>query len=134
MRLKLDLTRGTAVKFYKYLYTTEKYKSKKDKICRKLKWNMGQINVYVIALSTGEDQLEIFHSALLKQKAFRKNNPVFVVGIANGYGEAVELIQTIVQDIYEKTGTADIKEYILAKHYQEQRSEQTCAVENKSRK
>lgn len=104
------------MKFYKYLYTCEKYKTKKDKICRKLKWNIGQLHVYVIALAQGEDQLEIYHCALLKQKTFRRN-PVFVVGIANGYGEAVELVRIIVQEILEKTGTANVKEYILEQHY-----------------
>jgi len=105
------------VKFYKYLYTTEKYRLKKEKICRKLKWNIGQINVYVIALAPGEDQLEIYHSALLKQKAFRRNS-IFIVGIANGYMEVVALTQEIIQDVYDKTESANVKEYLLKRHYE----------------
>ncbi|MDD2972950.1 MAG: hypothetical protein PHE02_12570 [Lachnospiraceae bacterium] len=100
------------MKFYRYLYTSEKYQDKKQKICKKLKWNIGQLNVYVITLSEGDDLLDIFHCALLKQKTFPRKH-LFVVGIADGYGEALELSRTIVQDIYTRTGSASVKEYIL---------------------
>lgn len=103
---------GSRMRFYKYLYTTDKYSKKQKKICRKLKWNIGQIKVHVIALASGNDLLEIYHCAFLQQKAFRKSD-IFIVGIAEGYDEAVALSQKIVSDVYEETGDVKVKEYIL---------------------
>ena len=100
------------MRFYKYLYTTDKYSKKWKKICRKLKWNIGQVRVHVIALAPGNDLLEIYHCAFLQQKAFRKKG-IFIVGIAEGYDEAVALSQKIISDIYEETGDVKVKEYIL---------------------
>lgn len=100
------------MRFYKYLYTTDKYSEKKHKICRKLKWNIGQIKVHVIALASGNDLLEIYHCAILQQKVFRKRD-IFIVGIAEGYEEAIALSQQIVSDVYEQTGDVKLKEYIL---------------------
>lgn len=99
------------MKFYKQMYASDRFKKKKKMICHKLKWNIGQLNVYVIALAEGTDLLEIYHCALLKQRKFRRD--VFVVGIANGYMEALELTQEMIQDIYDKTKDTKIKEYIL---------------------
>lgn len=100
------------MRFYKYLYTTDKYSEKKQKICRKLRWNIGQIKVHVIALASGNDLLEIYHCAILQQKAFNKRD-IFIVGIAEGYEEAIALSQQIVSDVYEQTGDVKVKEYIL---------------------
>ena len=54
------------MKFYKYLYIGDTVKDP-AKAKRKLKLHAGQL-VYVICIAQGNDQLEIFHSAYLKQK------------------------------------------------------------------
>ena len=46
-----------------------------------------------------------------KEKIIRK----LVVGITKGYDEAVELVEQIVQEVYDQTGTCDIRSYILEK-------------------
>ncbi|MDD3206170.1 MAG: hypothetical protein PHS74_10640 [Lachnospiraceae bacterium] len=107
------------MKFYKYLYTTEKYADKKKKICRRLRWNIGQINVHVITLAKGNDLLEIYHCALLQQKNFRRQG-IFIVGIAEGYEEAVSLSQQIISEIYQKTGDVAVKQYIIDQHFHKQ--------------
>ena len=72
------------MKFYKYLYIGDTVKDP-AKAKRKLKLHAGQL-VYVIYIAQGNDQLEIFHSAYLKQKYYRLYPPV-IVGIANNYDE-----------------------------------------------
>ena len=57
------------MKFYKYLYIGDTVKDP-AKAKRKLKLHAGQL-VYVICIAQGNDQLEIFHSAYLKQKYYR---------------------------------------------------------------
>ena len=83
------------------------------KIVKKLKENRIQPQVYVVALSQGDqNELEFFSSILLKQHAF-DNAEVFVVGIANGYDEALFMVRDITEQIYAETGSAELRKYIL---------------------
>ena len=96
------------------LYLTEKTVSKKDKIIRKANRGIGMVSIYFITLASNEENLfDIFHAANLKQPAFYRQNP-FVVGIASGYDEAMELVQQMVEDIYQETGAFQVREYFGA--------------------
>lgn len=99
------------MKFHRELYVGESIRNV-GKVKWKLKHGAGQIRVFVIAVAAGRDQLEIYHCAFLQQKYYRKNPPC-IVGIAGGYDEALELLQKMVSDIYEKTGDYRLKEYFL---------------------
>ncbi len=100
------------MKFYKNLYIGETIK-KPNKVKWKLRSNVGQMNVYVIVLAKGKDQLEIYHCAFLHQKYYRKHPP-YIIGICGGYDEAVEMIIRIVQAALDETGNPDIKEYLFS--------------------
>lgn len=100
------------MKFYKYLYLGDTV-TDPAKIKRKLKCHAG-VNVYVIAIAPGPDQLEIFHSAYLKQIYYRHHPPI-IVGIASGYEEAVQIIVKITQECLEATGNCNLKEYLKMK-------------------
>lgn len=101
------------MKFYCDLYVSECWQEKRARIIKKLKQNRIQPQVYVVALSQGsQNQLEFFSSILLKQHVF-DNTEVFVVGIANGYDEALLMVRDITGQIYTETGTADLRKYIL---------------------
>ena len=101
------------IKFYYNLYVSECWQEKKEKIIKRLKANRLQPQVYVVALSQGEqNQLEFFPSALLKQHVF-EHARLFVVGIADGYDEALFLVEKIVQDVYEKTDNVKIRQFFL---------------------
>ena len=89
------------MKFYKHLYIGDTI-TNPAKIKRKLKFHAGTM-VYVIAVAQGDDQLEIYHSAYLKQKYFRYHPPV-IVGIASDYDEAVDIIVKITQECLDATG------------------------------
>ena len=79
----------------------------------KLRVAAGQFNVYLIIISNNShNQLECFHNALLKQRFFRRQK-LYVVGIAGNYEEAVDLIQCITQDCVSKTGSGNIKAFLL---------------------
>jgi len=101
------------IKFYYNLYVSECWQEKKEKIIKRLKANRLQPQVYVVALSQGEqNQLEFFPSALLKQHVF-EHARLFVVGVADGYDEALFLVEKIVQDVYEKTDKVKIRQFFL---------------------
>lgn len=99
------------MKFYKKLYTGKSIKNP-NKIKWKLRHGRLQPGVYVIALASGTDQLEIYHSAFLKQ-SYYKVNPPYIVGIAGGYEEAVQMVIELVQTVVEETGSPDLKKYLF---------------------
>lgn len=101
------------MEFYVDLYVGESLENRRDKIIKKLKAEKFQLNCYVIALTENpRNQLEFFDSVLLMQKNYRRDN-LFIVGIASGYDEALEIIREITEDTYRKNKDADIRKYIL---------------------
>lgn len=103
------------MKCYHALYFTRSLASRKEEILKKIKKRKWQFETYLIVLAkNSENHLEIFHSALLLQKLI-SDKELFLVGIADGYEEAVELVEKIVQEVYDENGNTDIRNYILNK-------------------
>ena len=101
------------MRFYKDLYVGSTIKDV-HKVKRKLRTNAGQLGIYVIALCRGCDQLEIYHCAFLQQKYYKKNPP-YIIGIANGYDESLEIVRQIAEEAYRENGDCDLKKYLLDK-------------------
>ena len=77
--------------------------------------NKWQYEKYLIVLTENENNhLEFFNSVLLLQEIISKDN-LFVVGIAEGYEGALEIVQMITEEVYENTQNVDIRGYLLAK-------------------
>lgn len=92
------------MKWYNSLYVGESAKRKKRKIIRNTLKNKPQVGVYFITLPINEDNsLEIYPSYILLQKHYRKKN-MFIVGIGNGKDEALNVMQQIILDCYQRTG------------------------------
>ncbi len=91
--------------FYRNLYTTEKLSDQKNTVIWKLKHRAGMVSTYVIMLATnGQDVFDICHSAVLMQDYYSKLD-LYIIGIANGKREAMQLVSQIVEDIHVKTGS-----------------------------
>ena len=87
--------------------------SKLDKIKRRLQKQPLLSNVYLIAVSRNPvDQLDIFAAKQLVQKYYSKY-PVYVIGIAASYDEALAIVETIVQECLKVRGDCALKEYLL---------------------
>lgn len=100
------------MRFFSKLYISPSLGKNRRKIIWKLRTGRPQPFIYIIALAKNDDLLEIYHSGMLKQKYFKKKeNAPYIVGIASGYSEAVERVMDILQDVYETTGTYDVKTY-----------------------
>ena len=107
------------MRYYKHLYLMEGLEKKKGRIIRKLEENKFQANIHIITLSQNEkNHLEIYNSVLLLQPDY-PHEEFFVVVIAKGYEDAVELVEQIVQEVYNETKGADIRSYILKKEQEE---------------
>lgn len=100
------------MKFDKKLYVCEKLKKKRTKLRWELSFGFHKLDFYVIALANGNDMLEIFEAKLFKQKYFRKM-PCHVVGFASTYEQAVDLVQKMLIDCYEKNADYYVKQYFL---------------------
>lgn len=100
------------MRYYKELYIGRGIEKKQEKICRRLEQNQFQWNTYLVVIPEHDrNQLEIYQAALLMQRSFVPKD-LFVVGIAKGYEEAMALVEEIVEDVYERTKTADARAYI----------------------
>ena len=99
------------MRFWKEMYVGEGIKSK-QKVLWKLKHGAGMVDVYVISLSNGRDQLDCTNCSYFKQKAIRENVGL-VVGVAKGYLEAQELMVSMIEEALRETGSANVKEYLL---------------------
>ncbi len=103
------------MKFYRNLYLSPGLEKKKNKVIRKLKTGKLQINIYVIILASNpKNQLEICNSTLFLQPGYPPKD-YFVVGITKEYEEALEVVEEITKEVYNETGGADIRSYIIKK-------------------
>ncbi len=103
------------MKYYYHLYLSKVLQTKKDSILAKLGQNQIQFNRYLIVLTCdGKNQLEIFDSIMLRQEYFR-NQVSVVVGIADGYQEALEVVRQITDEVYSAQQNVNIREYLLDK-------------------
>ena len=99
------------MEFYRRLYVGESVK-KVNTVKRKLRTGAGQFSVYLICLANNRDQLEIFHSGLLKQKAFPRKD-LCVVGIAGSKEEAYRLVGKILAETLQAGMAGEMKQYLL---------------------
>lgn len=96
--------------WYKNLYIGDNAKKKSKKLIHKINQGAGVIDVYVITLAVNpENSLEIFSANLLMQSALRRNCPI-IIGLAKGYEEALEIIEQIVNEVYQETADARHRE------------------------
>lgn len=70
------------------------------------------VKAYVITLSLGADQLEMYDAKVLRQSYYR-NTPLTVVGIASDYEEALQLIMQITKDALKQGYEGRLKQFLL---------------------
>lgn len=100
------------MKWCRDVYVTESVADKKRKILHKLKNGKLQLNVYAIVLPLGNDGImEIYPSYIFLQKIYRRQ-PICVIGLASGRGDAYELAGKIAMECYNKNGDFNIRKFI----------------------
>lgn len=113
------------IKCYCNLYVSSGLQKKKNQVLKKLMERAIQPNLYLLTLAQGEqNHLEFFPSLLLKQPAY-ENATVFVVGMADGYDAAAELVEEIVQEVWDRTNGTDIRGFLEERQrsFEERQSE-----------
>ena len=90
--------------FYRDFYTGESIAGKKEKVKWKILHDAGQLGIYVIALgSNPENLMDIIPSWELMQACYPRQDTL-VIGVDQGYDNAMELAGKIVMDVFQKTG------------------------------
>ncbi len=103
------------MRWYRSLFVGTTAEKTKNQIVEKLNSNKPQLNVFVLTLPSNEKNLlDIFPSNILLQPYYKKQD-YFVVGLAKGYEEALEVMTQIIMDTYNETGGFHVKEYLRFK-------------------
>lgn len=98
---------------YKDFKTDEALKDQKKKVLRRLWMNVGQLDIFLVCLNNGEDQFDIIHTAVLKQKRYPKKD-IYLLGIAKGWESAAMLASELYQSLSEKYSATSFKQQIEA--------------------
>lgn len=101
------------MKLYCNLYVSECWNKNKRKIINRLRNNTLLPNMYVLTLCSGaQNNLEFYSGILLKQHIFSCDS-LFVIGVANGYEECLKMTEKITEEVFNATGSANIRQYII---------------------
>lgn len=98
------------MKFYKHLYISNSIKKKTFQIKYIISSRPLKRNYFIICLSKTNDQLDIFNSKYLIQRYYKKNPP-YIIGVAKDKDDAFFLVRDIIEDIYLKTNSANVKDF-----------------------
>lgn len=99
--------------WYPDLYVGMSAQRKKNKIISNIRHQKATLNVYLITLAANpKDMLDIINANLVRQPVLC-GQPLYIVGIACGYREALDVVLDIVNDIYKETQETAVREYLL---------------------
>lgn len=99
-------------KWYKELYIGKHAKKRIDRIRSRIDRGKRLPQIWLISLAAnGRDQLDIFDARNLYQPAFRSRCPM-IVGVAADYGEALELVIRMADDVYRSRGDGNIRAWV----------------------
>lgn len=102
------------MKYYYNLYTTDTIRENKIRILSRIEKGEFVLNKYLIVLTKNEkNHLEFYDSAFVTQNLVEKDD-LFVIGLAEGYGGAVRIVEEIVNEVLQVTGGTNIRRYLLA--------------------
>lgn len=104
------------MKWYRKLYLGDNAKKEKYKVFGRVQKGRFSPDTFLITLANSDGNLlEITPVNFLYQPHFknRKNlEKIYVVGIAKGRDEALELVRIIIDEVYNATGGFDIAGYL----------------------
>lgn len=98
--------------FFHDLYLGEKIAPKLEQVMKKLNSDKLVLDLYLITLSEHQDNmLEIVPQKEMLQKGY-PDIDFRVVGLASGKKEAFAVVQFIIEESLDKTGSADARGYL----------------------
>lgn len=90
--------------WYKHLYTGEKAKKQRFSIIRKIRKNQLQPGIYIITPASNKHNILDIYPAVALMQEYYQTSDLLILGIADGYSEALEVAGKIVDEMYRTTG------------------------------
>ena len=102
------------MKWYEDLYVGDSIAGKAIRIMWKINHHhAGTVSIYVIAFASNrKNLLDIIPAWELMQKSYPGKKEMQIIGLAKGYAEALELVRSIIEEVYQNTGDVDVKSYL----------------------
>lgn len=101
------------MKWYEDLYVGDSIAGKANRIKWKINHHAGTVSIYVIAFASNrQNLLDIIPAWELMQKSYPGKKEMQIIGLAKGYVEALELVRSIIEEVYQNTGDVDVKSYL----------------------
>lgn len=101
--------------WYRHLYVGEKARRHQFSIIRSIREKKYRPGAFVITpASNGNNILDIYPAYMLLFGAYREQE-FKILGIAQGYQDALLLAGTIVNEMYEKTGGFCLEEFLTGR-------------------
>ena len=111
-RIRKGCFENRMLNWSKNLYYGEQAKKKATRIRWRVEHRRPQYEVYLITLAQNpENQLEIIGANQMLQKTVYRRCPE-IIGIACGYGEALELVRQLAEATYKMQKNGDIRRYL----------------------
>lgn len=108
--------------WYHFLYVSENLPNNIKSIRWMVEHRIHLKPLYLIVISEIPDgQLEIIPASTLKLPFFKKQT-LNIIGVAKGRYHARTLVETIIKEVFEKTGDCDAKSY-FEPYFKEEKGE-----------
>ena len=99
------------MKWHKPLYVGDIAKKHKREIIKNIKKRKFMARACFICLALNKEELlEIYPIYTLKHERFPVDD-LYILGIAATYAEALNLVTNIIDEVYQKTGTVNVRQY-----------------------
>ena len=99
------------IKWSKELYFDDTVKKKPDKWKKRVEEGKLSLNLFCICLASNENNLfDIINCNELFFYHY-KRNVLYIAGLAKTREDAIDLLQDMIEDIYNKTGDIKVREY-----------------------
>ena len=100
------------MRWWKHLYMGDRALKNRAKVLMGIREGKTTPDIYVITLpESGNHILDIPPVLLLTEKE-REDDSFLILGVAKGYGEAGEVVRSMVDDMYRATGAFDWNAYM----------------------
>lgn len=101
------------MRWYKKLYVGESIQNKADRLRWKIEHRAGTVDIYLLTFpSNSQNLLDIIPAVELMQRTYPQRD-LFIIGMERGRDNAMQMAADILDEVYHKTGSFDVRSYIL---------------------
>ena len=100
------------MRWWKHLYMGDRAMKNRPNVLRGIREGKVMPDTYVITLPESGNHILDIRPVMLLTEEERKAEDFLILGVAEGYGEACEVVRTMVDDMYRHTDGFNWKSYM----------------------